>query len=140
MCIRDSIGGIDNNWENYRLAELKYVEPVSYKHLDVYKRQRLEAIFECSEINYRLMRYLFIILFFTSLMATAQKNTEADIYSLEQFQQRVLQDNDTVYVVNFWATWCGPCAVSYTHLNSPTACCHGSRTTRFACSPTQLAP
>jgi len=29
--------------------------------------------------------------------------------SLEQLQQNTIRQNDTLYVVNFWATWCKPC-------------------------------
>jgi len=31
------------------------------------------------------------------------------IVPLAQLQNRVTQNNDTLYVVNFWATWCKPC-------------------------------
>lgn len=31
------------------------------------------------------------------------------VVSLAQLHQQVQQPNDTLYVVNFWATWCKPC-------------------------------
>ena len=31
------------------------------------------------------------------------------VLSYPQFEDRVSRDNDTVYLYNFWATWCRPC-------------------------------
>ena len=31
------------------------------------------------------------------------------VVNLEQMLNRLAQKNDTVYVYNFWATWCKPC-------------------------------
>jgi thiol-disulfide isomerase/thioredoxin len=31
------------------------------------------------------------------------------LVSFEQLQARTLKANDTLYVVNYWATWCRPC-------------------------------
>ncbi|HUM52696.1 MAG TPA: TlpA disulfide reductase family protein [Chitinophagales bacterium] len=50
---------------------------------------------------------LFIILCTISTVSFAQ--TFVPIFDLPQYQNRVLQKNDTLYVVNFWATWCKPC-------------------------------
>lgn len=32
-----------------------------------------------------------------------------EIISFNDLQKRTHQNNDTIYVINFWATWCSPC-------------------------------
>jgi thiol-disulfide isomerase/thioredoxin len=46
---------------------------------------------------------LFVLSFF------ALTNTKVSTVTIEQLQQKTLKNNDTLYVVNFWATWCKPC-------------------------------
>lgn len=58
------------------------------------------------------MKYitLFLCLYLCSKSELrAQQSPTIPVMDLEQYKKRVLQDNDTVYVVNFWATWCVPC-------------------------------
>lgn len=41
---------------------------------------------------------------------TVQKgNIAIDVYDFKSFKPFLSQKNDTVYVINFWATWCIPC-------------------------------
>lgn len=52
------------------------------------------------------MRYLLVLLLF---FATLTVQAQVKLLSLSELEQRVAQGKDTTYVVNFWATWCGPC-------------------------------
>ena len=41
------------------------------------------------------------------IVSSQGKNIE--VYDFDNFQHFLNQQNDTTYVVNFWATWCKPC-------------------------------
>lgn len=36
-------------------------------------------------------------------------------YNFNEFEQFLQRDNDTTYVINFWATWCTPCVKELPH-------------------------
>lgn len=55
---------------------------------------------------YRHLLFIILCILF-STVSFAQTNVP--VFDLSQYQNRVLQKNDTLYVVNFWATWCKPC-------------------------------
>ncbi len=51
--------------------------------------------------------YLIILLLFSGITAFGQK--AVPVYNFDELEPLLHQQNDTTYVVNFWATWCKPC-------------------------------
>ena len=59
------------------------------------------------QTSYRLSLCLAFGLFFTfNAMLQAQ---EIKSLSFNEFQEEIQQESDTLYLYNFWATWCRPC-------------------------------
>lgn len=43
------------------------------------------------------------------VMSLSGKAQSVSIYKVDQLLNRIHNTSDTIYVVNFWATWCKPC-------------------------------
>lgn len=55
---------------------------------------------------------LFTLLLSTSSLLNAQTEGEEPaipIYTFEEFKHYLSKDDDKIYIINFWATWCAPC-------------------------------
>jgi thiol-disulfide isomerase/thioredoxin len=52
---------------------------------------------------YKLLAVVFLL---SAFMLPEKPVTVVD---LKEYQSRAMRPNDTLYVVNFWATWCKPC-------------------------------
>lgn len=55
------------------------------------------------------MKPLNSLLIFFLLVFVQLGYAQIKVYNFEEFQPLTQQQNDTTYVINFWATWCIPC-------------------------------
>ena len=51
--------------------------------------------------------FLFLLLIFCSLTFSA--NAQVDVVKFNFIDNLINSNNDTTYIINFWATWCKPC-------------------------------
>ncbi len=56
----------------------------------------------------RIILPLFIVLFF-SYSVYATKSEHLTVYNFNEFEHWLHKETDSIYVINFWATWCAPC-------------------------------
>ena len=56
-----------------------------------------------------MSKLIIALILMVAQVINAQSELKREIIKFEDFEQLVDKQDDVLYVVNFWATWCGPC-------------------------------
>jgi len=59
--------------------------------------------------NFAIMKRIGLLLITLFLFTELHSQTSIEVYNFKQFKPLLHAQNDTTYVINFWATWCVPC-------------------------------
>jgi hypothetical protein len=62
------------------------------------------------------------------MIGTVVDGQTISVISLDQLEQRLDNGADTSFVVNFWATWCGPCVKELPYFDQLTVHAVGTKT------------
>ncbi|WP_242085431.1 TlpA disulfide reductase family protein [Aestuariivivens sediminis] len=50
-----------------------------------------------------------------SIDSEKASSIELEVYNFSEFEKFLTKRDDTIYVINFWATWCAPCVKELPH-------------------------
>lgn len=76
------------------------------------------------------LAFLLSLMLFGYNPASAQAYAPDMSISLQDFQSKALKPKEEVWVVDFWATWCGPCIMAIPHMKE-THAKYASKGVRF---------